>query len=524
MLPIEGSTLLRIVIFSAFVGFVLFCASYATHVWLKRNKGNRSTASWTLKAGIVLAVLGMLGAGVSWTTNRFVDRSGIVDGGGLFVVHARRDGHVAMTARQDVAAGEVIATYHPPGQEERIRGIDGRIGEARARIAALQARPAEIDPVLLQAREQLRGRLGQQLQFREEFARALREIDRARLDGAARFERERGQIGQEVAALTGALEGLRPQRAAAAARLARARVLRRQGLATVPMLEERSAAVLALDLERRRLETALSGLAARLALAGEQQDRAASALDAQHAGLARKAESTEAEIAALEAGLVAAEARVEQDRARAATRQAREIEVAGHQVATLAAERDRAVAAQQVVAPFAGRVVYRNGAPGLAADGAAVLALSAGTGFVAAIAMPDTEIAEVAAAGPVLFALEHPVLKRVFPGEFRAAETASFEAGRVVAQFDAQLPQDAIGLLGIGREPVRVRLLWQPPLLHGGPLRSSLLVLAAGLLLVLFDRLRGSLHLPVRRADAGGAGPAPLGVAAAFIERRKGKV
>jgi len=521
MLPIEGSTILRIVIFSAFVGFVLFCASYAAHVWLKRNKGTRSGASWILKAGIVLAIAGMLGAGASWTLNRFVDRSGIVDGGGLFVVHARRDGHVAMTPGQDVAAGTVIATYHPPGQDERIRIIDGRIDEARARIAALQARPAEIDPLLLQAREQLRGRLGQQLHFREDFARALRELDRARLDQTAQFERERGQTGQEIAALGNVLEGLRPQRSAAAARLARAQVMRRQGLATVQLHEERSAAVLALDLERRRLETALAGLASRLALADEQNARAALALDEQQAGLARKAAAAATAIVALEAGLIEAEARVQQDRGRAETRHAREIEVAQHQAATLAAERDRAIAAQQVVAPFAGRVVYRNAAPGLAADGAAVLAVSAGTGFVANIAMPDTEIASVAGAGRVLFALEHPVLKRFFPGEFRAAETASFEPGRVVAQFDAQLPQDAIGLLGIGREPVKVRLLWQPPLLHGGPLRSSLLILAAGLLLMLLDRLRGSLRLPMRRPGAGGG--AVETPAVPFVDPRQGK-
>lgn len=521
MLPIEGSTLLRIVIFSAFVGFVLFCASYATHVWLKRNKANRSGASWVLKAGTVLAIAGLLGAGASWTLNRFTDRSGIVDGGGLFVVHARRDGHVVMTARQDVAAGDVIATYHPPGQDERLRIIDGRIDEARARIAALQARPAEIDPLLLHARDQLRGRLGQQLHFREDFARALRELDRARLDETARFERERGQVAQEIAALAAARDALRPQRAAAAVRLSRAQAMRRQGLATVQLHEERAAALLALDIEQRRLDTALAGLASRQALAEDQHSRAVLAFADQQASLARKAADTATAIAELETGLAEAEHRIEHDRGRAAIRQAHEIEVAHHQVATLAAERDRTVAAQQVVAPFAGRIVYRNAAPGLAADGAAVLAVSAGTGFVANIAMPDTEIAAAAAAGRVLFALEHPVLKKVFPGEFRTAETASFDPGRVVAQFDAQLPQDAIGLLGLGREPVKVRLLWEPPLLHGGPLRTSLLVLAAGLLLMLLDRLRASVHLPARPPQAARAEPEAPPVP--FVDPRQGK-
>ena len=87
MIPVDSSTILRIVIFSAFVGFVLFCASYATQVWLKRNRGNRWVASWVFKVGMFLVICGLLGAGGSWVLNRFVDRSGIVDAGALFVVH-----------------------------------------------------------------------------------------------------------------------------------------------------------------------------------------------------------------------------------------------------------------------------------------------------------------------------------------------------------------------------------------------------------------------------------------------------
>ena len=497
MLPIESSTLLRIVIFSAFVGFVLFCASYATQVWLKRNKGNRSAASWMFRAGVVLVMAGLLGAGGSWVLNRFVDRSGIVDAGALFVVQARRDGHVVMTPRQDVGQNDVIAAYHPPALGDQLKVIDSQISEAEARIETHHVRPLEIDPVLLQRQEQLRAQIGQQRQFHVEYARALRELDRARLDGAARSERERNQIDNEIAAVRTALDGLQPQQTVASVRLGRANQLRKQGLVTVQVLDERSAAMLALTLERRRLDTAIAGLASRFALAGEQHERAGEAFADQRAELDGKAGATVLNLETLEAALAELAGQIEQDQIRAATRQARETEVARRQVATLAAERNKAVAAQQIVAPFSGRVVYRNMAPGLAADGAAVLAISTGTGFVANIAMPASEIESIAAAGPVMFALDHPVLKKYFPGAFRTAETASFEPGRVVATFDAQLPQDAIGLLGMGREPVKVRLVWQPSLFQDSHLRNSLLVLAAGLLLMLFDRLRGAVRLPL---------------------------
>jgi hypothetical protein len=496
MLPVESSTILRLVIFSAFIGFVLFCASYATHVWLKRNKGNLSGGSWAFRAGAGLVVAGALGLAGSWALNRFVDRSGIVDGGGLFVVHARQDGHAVMTAKQTVEQGEVVATFHPPAFDDQIRVIDSRVAEARARIGTLRVRPLEIDGALLQRHEQLRVQQAQQLQFREEFDRARRELERGRIEATAQLERERGQILNDVAVMQTALAGVQQQLAVATGRLNRSGRLRRQGLTTVQAHDERMAAAVALNLERGRLETGAKGLAARLDLVAQQHQRAIAAFAAQAAELEGKAAATAQALAALGPALADAASRLEQDRTRAAARMASEIEVAQRQVETLLAERARVVASHQIVAPFAGRVVYRAGSPGLAPGGAAIMALSAGTGFVANIVMPEGEIESLAGAGRVMFALDHPVLKKYFPGEFRAVEPTSYEPGRMVATFDAQLPQDAIGLLGIGREAVKVRLLWQPPLLDSGHFRTSLAVLLLGVLLMFSDHLRGLLRLP----------------------------
>lgn len=496
MLPVESSTILRLVIFSAFIGFVLFCGSYATQVWLRRNKGSRWAATWTFRAGAGLVAAGLLGVVGSWALNRFVDRSGVVDGGGLFVVHARHDGHVVMTQQQHVQKNDIVATFHPPAFDDQIRVIDSRIAEVRARADTLALRPLEIDPALLQKQERVRAQLAQQRQFQEEFDRARRDLDRGRIELATQLERERGQILGEIAAVQTALAGLVPQQAAAAGKLARANALKRQGLVTVQVMDERSAAVLALDLERGRLNTALKGLAARLSLVGEQQQRAAASFEAQRGELERKADTTALALGQLAQALEDAAGDVAQDTLRATARKERDMAVALRQVDTLMAERAKVIASHQIAAPFAGQVVYRAGSPGLTPDGTAIFALSAGAGFVANIVLPVGEIDSLAEAGTVMFALDHPVLKKYFPGEFRAVDPKSFEPGRLVATFDAQLPQDAIGLLGLGREPVKVRLLWQPPLLDSSHLRTSLAVLALGVLLMLLERLRGVGRLP----------------------------
>ena len=490
MLNIDSGALLRIAIFSGFVGFVIFCGSYAIHVWLKRNKGNQSDTPWVTRLGMILATVGLIGAGGIWALIHFVDRSGIVDGDALFVVHARRDGNVTMITRQTVSLGDIVAEFHPPAMDTQLKVIDSQINEAQARIEALQARQLEVDSVLNQRQEQIRGQIDQHQQQRYEFMRARRELDRERMDAATLRDKERNQIGNDVAVNIIALDGLPPQLKIAANQLDRATELRMKSLTPVQVVDDRTTAMLKLAQTRRRLETTIAGLGKRLTLLDNQEKLTTATFDDQVAAIDQNAAVTEQTLSSLETEAENLGRQIDTDRTRAATLKTLGIEVARRQVDTLTAERSRTIAAQQILAPFTGRVVYRNDSPGLQQDDAPVLAVSAGAGFEARISMPDSEIGSVAGAGTVRFALEHPVLKKYFSGTFRGADEASLEPGRAVVAFDAQLPPDAIGLLGNGREPVKVHLLWQPPLLEDLRFRGSLSLLVVGLLLIVFDRLR----------------------------------
>jgi hypothetical protein len=446
----DSSGMLRIAVFSGFIGFVVFSGSYAMHVWLRRNKGNRSAASRVMRVGTILAVAGLTGVGGSWALNRFVDRSGIVDGDALFVVHARRDGNVRMTTLQNVSQGDVTAEFHPPAIDAQLRVIDSQVREAQARIETLRVHPLAIDPVLLQREERLSGQIAQQQRFQFEFMRSHRELERAKLDLVAGWEKGRNQIVNEIAAARTALGGLPPQLDIAVGQLGRADELRKHALVSAQVVDDRTSAMLVLNLEHSKLETTIFGLATRLALLDDQQKRATPVIGDQLAATERNSAATARSLNSLQAELADFYKQIDADRSRALMLHNNEIKVAQRQVDTLVAERSRAVAAQQIIAPFAGRVVYRNASPDLVPDGAPVLAVSAGSGFEAKILMSTAEIQGVAAAGTVRFALEHPVLTKYFSGKFRKTDETSMEPGRIVAAFDAQLPQDAIGLLGNG--------------------------------------------------------------------------
>jgi hypothetical protein len=62
----------------------------------------------------------------------------------------------------------------------------------------------------------------------------------------------------------------------------------------------------------------------------------------------------------------------------------------------------------------------------------------------------------------------------------------------VIAEFDSDLPSEAIAYLGASSEPLRVRLLWRPSLLQQPGFQVCLALLALGVILMVV----GSWRLP----------------------------
>jgi hypothetical protein len=503
MLLTESSEMLRFALFSGFTGFVIFCACFASQVWWRRNIGVGSAVSWVARLRSIALVAGVIGLGVSWAMTYSAKRSGIVDGKDLFVVHARPDSDVSMTARADVGPGDVVAVFHPPGLDAQLSVLDSEIKEAQERIDALAVRPVEIDPLLVQQYSQLRTQVDHQQQLQLEFMRAQREVEAHKMQTDFSFGRERNEIENKIAIEKTTLGALPAQLRIAQLQFNRADELRRNALVTAQAVEDRTSAVLALRLQSSKVESSIAGLTERLALLTSQQGSAISLLDQQLAVVSRDADAATQSIKELHAQLADVERRVELDRARAWMLRDREESAARQQRDTRVAERARAVASSEMRAPFAGRVIYRSASPGLAQDGAPILAVSTGAGFQAKILMPASEVSSVAAAGDVTFLLEHSILKRYFAGRFLSAEPAPFQSGYVIAHFDAQLPSDAIGLLGNVREPLNVRLLAQPPLLMSPGIDVSLLVIALAVILTGINVLRRGPtadRLPKQRA------------------------
>ena len=171
------------------------------------------------------------------------------------------------------------------------------------------------------------------------------------------------------------------------------------------------------------------------------------------------------------------------DRDRAAVAHRREVDTVDYDITILEAEKTRLAELAQVRAPFAGKIVYRHPAPGLASGNSPILAISTGTGFTAAIRLPRDELHELSAQNDaVKLALDSPVLNQFFTGRFVRSEPVPFEPGRLIAYFDCNLPPEIIGYLGNTADRLRVRLLWRPSLLFQPGVALGTLLLAVSAL------------------------------------------
>ncbi|MBO1077319.1 HlyD family efflux transporter periplasmic adaptor subunit (plasmid) [Roseomonas marmotae] len=476
---IEASDVLRVAVVSGLIGFGVFCASYSLAVWFRRN---RSRPNKLTRFSFFALTLGIFGAVGNWAYNEFSQRNGIVGGQDLFVIHAKRNVAVErLVTEGQVKKGDSIAVFLPPSLDEQLAVIDSHIKQAYSKIEYFNLRTLPVDALLLQKQAQIRQQIQQVQMMTLDIQKSRRETERAYLDATTQHAEKRSQNDLQIAAEKQALAASTQQTSIAQTALNRALDLRnRGGIGTVVAVEEKASNHLTQSLALNRAQANLASLADYRRVLDESYGRTLGSLSDQMAKLDGDLTAKQQAAAELAEQVVANEEAVSKDRQRAANETAREREAAMHEHEALRAERASMLAVTQVKAPFSGEVVYRHPAPGFAPENTPVLALSAGSGFIARIWVPTEEIDSIKAAGKVQLALEQPILNKFFQGEFRRFEEAPYEKNRVIAVFDVKLPLEAITLLAGAGNPVQAKLLWRPDLMASYPFRGSLVLAIAG--------------------------------------------
>ena len=445
MLVLKGADLLRIAIFGGVFGFAAFCASYSLLVWRKRNSRNDRQPSRMRRLAYLCIFSGAIGLLGTWAFSQLEKREGIVDGSDLFVVHTRKDiAALHLTPQNEVQAGEVIAEFVSPENQGQRTLNDLQLTQAQMRTEAARVKPLVIDQVLVQREAQTRSQIAQKKGFLFDLQRSQRDVEKARSALLTEWIREKSQIELEVARLLPA----NPRDAELE-------------------LNKRHLVISSLQGRLRSLEDRYNASDARF---GEQLHD----IEDDITKLGASIKDDEAQLVEIQGLLLA-------DRNRAKLAGEREVEAARIEASIAAAERERFLNTTQMKAPFSGHIVFRHPTPELATEGAAILALSAGQGFIAQIRLPRAEVDQLAASrGSVPLALEHPILHNIITGHFIRAEPLPLEDDQAIAFLECGLPSEVVAGLGNSAERVRVRLLWKPSLLSNTEFQVSALLAAFG--------------------------------------------
>jgi hypothetical protein len=484
MLTIEGGEILRIAVFSGATGFAAFCLSYGVYVWRKRNAAHGRRKRLPTRLAQLLAVLGCGAIAVAWASNEFRGRAGIAGGSDVFVVTARSDTSAQqITSAETAAQGDVVAQFLTPADRARLAGIDIQRSQAQAKREAIASKVLQSDEALLQEQAHLRSELLQLKGFAFQLQNSRHEAERERANVTTAWTREESKLVEDIAAAASDYAAAVDRRGITQPALQRGQNLLKQGNFSRQELDSRVTNDISAELAIAKSEKSMASLQERRDALSARFGANIASLDNQIVEDARDHDGIAASITELDTKLAQVRRDLDADRDRAVVSRQREVDAVDYDITILSAEKTRLTELGQVRAPFAGKIVYRHPAPGLASGNSPILVVSAGTGFTASIRLPRSEVDELAAEmEPVKLSLESPVLHQFFTGRFVRAEPVPFEPERVIAYFDCTLPPEIIGQLGASADPLRVRLLWHPALVLQAGFRVGLLLLAASFL------------------------------------------
>jgi hypothetical protein len=482
-----GTELLKIALFAGLIGLAAFCLSYAVLVWTRRNN-----FSWLSPAGrfaLALFLIGSLGAVSIVALSSLDAREGLVDGSNLFVVHARRDSLPSLTDADQVANGKVIAEFVPASGQGKREMLNLQKEKAQAESDRTKFKALDLDQALLQEQVQLRSMLAEHERNRFDLQRSARDLQKDRSSLIINWTRESNELEAAIAAAEISFSAAQEITKMAKGSVARVNESRQRELVVIPELEKRRVSVVEANANEQKEARSLELLQEKRKLVEERYRNSDGQIAHQLADVESQIEKASETIAKNRTRLDEVAQGLAEDRERAERAQTAEIQTAEIQAALASAEAHHSVELDRVQAPFDGRVVYRHPAPGLARDGTPVLALAMGSGFVARVPLSVGDAKQLGMLNKdVSMLLENPLLHRVFRARLKSVEPMPAESDRVLAIFDAKLPEEIVTSLERPERPVRVKLLWQPNVLADPGMGLSLAAAFIGLVGIFASR------------------------------------
>jgi len=487
----DPSYVLNLVVLSGLIGFAFFCISYTLHMWKRRRAGSDRARPEGLTGllttwGPRAIVLGMVMLAGVLVFSELTDRTGLLDGDGLFTVRAHKTRKLQdLAATSHVRKGDVLAHFYAPEDQARADMLALDLKCLAARREAIKQEALELDPELVRAhaaatsdKRQWTAQLAslvpaRALAAREEaFARLDREVQLRSLD--VQLERLRGELAEVKPNLE----------------------YRTRELA---LIAKGHSARVATELERLSVAKQVETLKARIS----RLDRQAESVSRQRQQVTVSLETLEklekneqaelsGKIEQASAGLTAAGRRLAKldnalavDRTRAEQLRAQKLAQVRMEIDKTQAELKGLRSTLETAAPFSGRVAYREPAPNAAMSDQPVLVLAPEEGFRIRMRLPSREVGPLRRAGAVVLELAEPRVQRRLAGRMLNSHPLPHDSDYQLVELACDPPAETIRWLAAEEDdnPVEARLLWRPPLwtLPLGPWGIGLVAMGLGM-------------------------------------------
>jgi len=448
----DPSYVLNLVVLSGLIGFAFFCISYTLHMWKRRRAGSDRARPEGLTGllttwGPRAIVLGMVMLAGVLVFSELTDRTGLLDGDGLFTVRAHKTRKLQdLAATSHVRKGDVLAHFYAPEDQARADMLALDLKCLAARREAIKQEALELDPdreVQLRSLdvqlERLRGELAEVKPNLEYRTRELALIAKGHSARVA-TELERLSVAKQVETLKARISRLDRQ----AESVSRQRQQVTVSLETLEKLEKNEQAELS-----GKIEQASAGLTA----AGRR-------------------------LAKLDNALAVDRTRAEQLRAQKLAQVRMEIDKTQAELKGLRSTLETA-------APFSGRVAYREPAPNAAMSDQPVLVLAPEEGFRIRMRLPSREVGPLRRAGAVVLELAEPRVQQRLAGRMLNSHPLPHDSDYQLVELACDPPAETIRWLAAEEDdnPVEARLLWRPPLwtLPLGPWGIGLVAMGLGM-------------------------------------------
>ena len=498
--------IIRLIAFSCLIGFVVFCLSYSTLVWRRRNRSTGAAdAGWLQrKRGLFAAsvVFGLLLMAVAAAVREAVSSEATVTTENFYIPRATEEMHALKVAREGpIAKGELLVQFMSPKVTAELEEAGLKLKRMEAEQKALPLLPLPLDSELIRRhqnaeseRRSLQDATNSTLSALETAVRELRQQIDAKHETLTKTD---GDVEVNVKELRQAQDRLKITRT----QLDREQALETRGAIPATELDDRRKEVSMLEAEVAKQKSREGNLATQKKQLEEMIVKLTALEQSQTTQLRDARDRTKTDLTRAAAVSAEYQAKLEADTGRAAKLRASEIDQMALKVGETRAAMTGLQDRLERRAPFAGRVFYAHPSGGSVPVNTPVVVMGPEDGFRTRVRILASQLEALKTARDVSLDVGEGQLSRVFPATYRQSFPLPAEPNYVIAELDTNPPAEAVKVMA-EETRMKARLTWRFPIWTFWPFKVGLFFVGLGIIgygLGLTGTIRGATQTaPIR--------------------------